>query len=59
MRRLLNRWPPRFLRTPKAARFFGLSARTLEKHRSYGVGRWLFGVGTVIHKLSISLWPRR
>ena len=38
MRRLLTRWPPRFLRTPEAARFVGLSARTLEKHRSYGTG---------------------
>ena len=25
--------PPRFLRTPEAARFLGLSGRTLEKHR--------------------------
>ncbi|MBM3624585.1 MAG: DNA-binding protein, partial [Alphaproteobacteria bacterium] len=24
--------PPRFLRTPEAARFLGLSGRTLEKH---------------------------
>ena len=38
MRRLLTRWPPRFLRTPEAARYLGLSARTLEKHRSYGTG---------------------
>jgi predicted DNA-binding transcriptional regulator AlpA len=29
---------PRFLRTPEAARFLGLSHRTLEKHRSYGTG---------------------
>jgi len=28
--------PPRFLRTPEAARFLGLSGRTLEKHRTYG-----------------------
>jgi len=28
----------RFLRTPEAARFLGLSHRTLEKHRSYGTG---------------------
>jgi predicted DNA-binding transcriptional regulator AlpA len=28
----------RFLRTPEAARFLGLSDRTLEKHRSYGTG---------------------
>jgi len=30
--------PPRFLRTPEAARFLGLSTRTLEKHRLYGTG---------------------
>jgi predicted DNA-binding transcriptional regulator AlpA len=27
-----------FLRTPEAARFLGLSGRTLEKHRTYGTG---------------------
>lgn len=30
--------PPRFLRTPEAARFLSLSGRTLEKHRIYGTG---------------------
>jgi predicted DNA-binding transcriptional regulator AlpA len=30
--------PPRLLRTPEAARFLGLSPRTLEKHRTYGTG---------------------
>ncbi|WP_373295596.1 helix-turn-helix transcriptional regulator [Asticcacaulis endophyticus] len=30
--------PPRHLRTPEAARFLGLSGRTLEKHRSFGTG---------------------
>ncbi len=30
--------PPRYLRTPEAARFLSLSARTLEKHRTYGSG---------------------
>jgi hypothetical protein len=30
--------PPRYLRTPEAARFLSLSARTLEKHRIYGTG---------------------
>jgi predicted DNA-binding transcriptional regulator AlpA len=38
MRRLLTPWPPRFLRTPEAARFLGVSGRTLEKHRSCGTG---------------------
>jgi hypothetical protein len=28
----------RYLRTPEAARFVGLSIRTLEKHRIYGTG---------------------
>ncbi len=31
-------FPPRYLRTPEAARFLGLSGRTLEKHRTYGTG---------------------
>lgn len=30
--------PPRLLRTPEAARFLGLSGRTLEKHRYFGTG---------------------
>lgn len=30
--------PPRLLRTKEAARFLGLSVRTLEKHRTYGTG---------------------
>ena len=30
--------PPRYLRTQEAARFLGLSERTLEKHRCYGTG---------------------
>lgn len=30
--------PPRLLRTKEAARFLGLSIRTLEKHRTYGTG---------------------
>lgn len=30
--------PPRYLRTPEAARLLGLSGRTLEKHRTYGTG---------------------
>ena len=34
----INGLPPRFLRTPEAARFLGLSGRTLEKHRTYGTG---------------------
>ncbi len=34
----LSTLPPRFLRTKEAAHFLGLSARTLEKHRTYGTG---------------------
>ncbi|MFQ6552738.1 helix-turn-helix transcriptional regulator [Aestuariibius insulae] len=30
--------PPRYLRTPEAARLLSLSDRTLEKHRTYGTG---------------------
>lgn len=30
--------PPRLLRTGEAARFLGISLRTLEKHRTYGTG---------------------
>jgi predicted DNA-binding transcriptional regulator AlpA len=30
--------PLRYMRTPDAAKFLGLSARTLEKHRSFGTG---------------------
>ncbi|MAL57825.1 MULTISPECIES: AlpA family transcriptional regulator [Brevundimonas] len=30
--------PRRFLRTPEAGRYLGLSGRTLEKHRSCGTG---------------------
>jgi hypothetical protein len=29
---------PRYLYTKEAARFLSLSARTLEKHRTYGTG---------------------
>ena len=34
----LTGMPPRYLRTPEAARFLGVSGRTLEKHRIYGTG---------------------
>ena len=30
--------PPRYLRTPEAARLLSLSPRTLEKHRTYRTG---------------------
>lgn len=44
--------PPRHLRTPEAARFLGLSDRTLEKHRVYGTGPTFSKLGgRVIYKL--------
>jgi len=30
--------PQRYIRTPEAAKFLGLSGRTLEKHHTYGTG---------------------
>ena len=45
--------PPRFLRTPEAGRFLGLSGRTLEKHRTFGTGpRYRKLGGRVIYALS-------
>ncbi|WGD29700.1 helix-turn-helix domain-containing protein [Ancylobacter sp. WKF20] len=38
MRPDLATLPPRYLRTKEAAAFLSLSARTLEKHRTYGTG---------------------
>jgi predicted DNA-binding transcriptional regulator AlpA len=38
MREIQSSVTPRFLRTPDAARFLGLSPRTLEKHRTHGTG---------------------
>jgi len=38
MTKSANTLPPRYLRTPEAARFLGLSGRTLEKHQTYGTG---------------------
>jgi predicted DNA-binding transcriptional regulator AlpA len=45
--------PPRYLRTPEAARFLGLSGRTLEKHRTYGTGpRYSKIGGRVVYALA-------
>jgi len=45
--------PPRFLRTPEAARYLGLSGRTLEKHRTYGTGPTYRKIGgRVVYRLS-------
>lgn len=44
--------PPRFLRTPEAAQFLGISGRTLEKHRTYGTGpRYCKLGGRVVYRL--------
>jgi predicted DNA-binding transcriptional regulator AlpA len=44
--------PPRYLRTPEAARFLGLSGRTLEKHRTFGTGPAYRKIGgRVIYRL--------
>ena len=45
--------PPRYLRTPEAARFLGLSGRTLEKHRVFGTGpRYRKLGGRVVYALA-------
>jgi len=45
-------FPPRYLRTPEAARFLGLSGRTMEKHRTYGTGpRYAKLGGRVVYRL--------
>jgi predicted DNA-binding transcriptional regulator AlpA len=53
--------PPRFLRTPEAARFLGLSGRTLEKHRTYGTGPTYSKIGgRVIYAVAdLQAWARR
>jgi predicted DNA-binding transcriptional regulator AlpA len=53
--------PPRFLRTPEAARFLGLSGRTLEKHRTYGTGPTYRKIGgRVIYALEdLKSWADR
>ena len=50
--------PPRYLRTPEAARFVGLSLRTLEKHRIYGTGpRYSKIGGRVVYGLEdLQVW---
>ncbi|TPW27708.1 helix-turn-helix transcriptional regulator [Pararhizobium mangrovi] len=53
--------PPRYLRTPEAARFLGLSGRTLEKHRTYGTGpRYSKIGGRVVYRLDdLQAWVER
>ena len=53
--------PPRYLRTPEAARFLGLSDRTLEKHRTYGTGPSYRKLGgRVVYSLEdLQAWANR
>jgi predicted DNA-binding transcriptional regulator AlpA len=53
--------PPRYLRTPEAARFVGLSGRTLEKHRCYGTGpRYSKIGGRVVYRVEdLQAWVQR
>ncbi|QUD90421.1 helix-turn-helix transcriptional regulator [Phenylobacterium montanum] len=53
--------PPRCLRTPEAARFLGLSGRTLEKHRTYGTGpRYSKIGGRVVYRIEdLQAWVDR
>jgi hypothetical protein len=53
--------PPRFLRTPEAARHLSLFGRTLEKHCTYGTGPiyWKIG-GRVVYGLDdLKTWADR
>jgi hypothetical protein len=51
----------RYLRTPEAARFLGLSPRTLEKHRTYGTGPTYRKLGgRIVYALDdLKLWADR
>ena len=57
----MTAFPPRFLRTPEAARFLGLSGRTLEKHRTYGTGPTYRKIGgRVVYALDdLQTWADR
>jgi predicted DNA-binding transcriptional regulator AlpA len=54
-------FPPRYLRTPEAARFLGLSGRTLEKHRTYGTGPLYSKLGgRVVYRIDdLQAWVNR
>lgn len=51
---------PRFLRTSQAALYLNLSARTLEKHRSYGTGPIYHKVGGLVlyDPADLEAWAR-
>jgi predicted DNA-binding transcriptional regulator AlpA len=56
-----NQIPPRYLRTPEAARFLSLSGRTLQKHRCYGTGpRYSKIGGRVVYRVEdLQAWAER
>lgn len=51
----------RYLRTPEAARYLGLSPRTLEKHRVYGTGPTYYKLGgRVVYAMdALNAWAAR
>ncbi|PZR36651.1 AlpA family transcriptional regulator [Caulobacter segnis] len=53
--------PPRHLKTAEAARFLGLSDRTMEKHRCYGTGPVYRKIGgRVVYTLDdLQAWSQR
>jgi predicted DNA-binding transcriptional regulator AlpA len=57
----VSRTPSRYLRTPEAGHYLGLSGRTLEKHRTYGTGpRYRKIGGRVIYALAdLDVWAER
>lgn len=48
MSQATTRTPQNYLRTPDAARYLGLSGRTLEKHRTYGTGPAYRKLGAIV-----------
>jgi predicted DNA-binding transcriptional regulator AlpA len=52
--------PPRYLRTPEAARLLSLSGRTLEKHRTYGTGPDYYKIGgrVVYLEADLTAWAK-
>lgn len=61
MRPDLATLPPRYLRTKEAAAFLSLSARTLEKHRTYGTGPAYHKLGgRVVYSIAdLTAWVAR
>ena len=53
--------PQRYLRTPEAARFVGLSIRTLEKHRTFGTGPTYRKIGgRIVYRVEdLQVWVDR